>query len=351
MRPDKSLWRRILAYDETRAVTDCIDNKSDVLVWGALGFLGQHLVQQLLERGANVSVLCRPRMLYPAPSWAQQVAWYELNGRNDEVTLRAAVASASIIYNLAGSSGAVASNLNPMESLQANCAAQLKFLSACEQAGNRPHVIFASSWLVYDIQESGAVSETHPVAPRSMYAAHKLCIESYLRIFQLRNKIDYTICRISNPYGCDPGKPTKGYKILNSFVNSALAGSPICLFGDGRQLRDFVYIADLTEGFLLCGRPLARNEVFNLSHGTSYSLEEAVRLIMEMAGQTTVKFEPWPAEYYAVEPGSYVADVEKARTLLGFQARTVLREGLEQTVRQFRANDSGRFAMRAGSPA
>ena len=332
-------------------MTDCIDNQSDVLVWGALGFLGQHLVHQLLDCGANVSVLCRPRALYPTPSWAEQVTWYELNGRNDDAVLRAAVSSASVIYNLAGSSGAVASNLNPLESLQANCAAQLRFLAACEQAGHRPHVIFASSWLVYDIQGSGAVSENHPVAPRSMYAAHKLCIENYLRIFQLRDKIDYTICRISNPYGCDPGKPTKGYKILNSFLNSTLAGSPICLFGDGRQLRDFLYIADLTEAFLSCGSPLARNEVFNLSHGTSYSLEEALRLIMEMAGQTTVTFEPWPAEYRAVEPGSYVADVEKARAQLGFQAKTGLREGLEKTVRQLRANDSGRFAMRAGSPA
>jgi UDP-glucose 4-epimerase len=329
-------------------MTNSVHRGSNVLVWGALGFLGQHLVAELLQQGAKVSVLCRPRHLYHAPPWAEQVTWYELNGVDDEITLLSAVSSAELIYNFAGASGAAASNLDPRHSLWSNCAAQLAFLDACEKAGHRPHVVFASSWLVYDVRGSNPIPESHPVAPRSIYAAHKLCIENYLRIFQLRGKITYTVYRISNPYGCDPGKPTKAYKILNAFVRNALSGTPISLFGDGRQLRDFIYISDLTEAFLLSALPEARNETFNISHGISHSLIEAVETIVEIVGRTPVIYKPWPREYQAVEPGSYIADISKAKIRLGFAPKTDLRRGLGETVLQLRSGNSSGLVLRAG---
>lgn len=328
---------------------DPAHQRSNVLVWGALGFLGQHLVEALLNEGANVSVLCRPRHLYPSPKWGNGVTWHELDGKQDERTLLAAVSSADLIYNLAGASGAVASNLDPMHSLNANCGVQLAFLRACEDAGHCPHVVFASSWLVYDIRGDQPVNEEHPVAPRSMYGAHKLCIENYLRIFQLRNKITYTVCRISNPYGCDPGKPTKGYKLLNTFVQDALTDTPICLFGEGVQLRDFIYISDLTQAFLLCGLAGARNESFNISSGTSHSLLEAVETIGDIIGRTPVIRKPWPDEYLAAEPGSYIADISKARTRLGFAPAFRLRAGLEKTIQDFRNKAADERALRAGA--
>ena len=334
------------------AVTDSIYSGSNVLVWGPLGFLGHHLVTELLKKGANVSVLSRARHLYPAPPWANQVSWYELNGLDDRVTLLSAVSSAIIIYNFAGASGAVASNSDPVQSLNANCTAQLAFLMACEQAAHRPQVVFASSWLVYDHSGSEPVPETHMLAPRSMYAAHKLCVENYLRIYQLRDKITYTVCRISNPYGFDPSKATKAYKVLNSFAQSAVSGDPIRIFGDGRQLRDFIYISDLIEALLLCGfLAEARNDVFNIGYGGSHTMLEAVEIISELAGPAPVSFHPWPDEYRTVEPGSYVADISKANLRLGLTPKTDLRTGLEQTIRHLKAvqmSDAG-LALHAGA--
>lgn len=330
---------------------DSVYRGSNVLVWGALGFLGQHVVEALLARGANVSVLCRPRHLYQQPWWAERVKWHELSGPADSKTLTSAISSAELIYNFAGASGAVRSNLDPAYSLNANCSAQLEFLAACAEAGHCPHVVFASSWLVYDIRDNAPVKEDHPVAPRSMYGAHKLCIENYLRIFQLRNKITYTICRISNPYGRDPSRPTNAYKILNSFVQSVIAGTPIHLFGDGSQLRDFLYISDLTEALLLCGQPQARNEVFNISLGVSYSLRQAVETLAELAGRTQVIHMPWPEEYEAAEPGSYLADVGKAREHLHFSPSTSLRQGLAKTMLHFRSHHVGGLVSAAGASA
>ncbi len=319
-----------------------------MLVWGALGFLGRHLVEALLGEGAEVSVLCRSRRRYETPSWADEVTWYELQGFRDEDTILSAVASSELIYNFAGSSGAVASNINPRGSMDANCGAQLDFLKACECAGNRPHVVFASSWLIYDLTGTERVTETQGVAPRSMYAAHKLCVENYLRIANLRRVIDYTIFRISNPYGIDYSAAGRGYKVLNSFIRNALSGVPIQIYGDGCQLRDFLHISDLIEAFLLCASPVARNETFNISYGTSYSLIEAVNIIREMVGTTSVIHRPWPAEYSAIEPGDYVADVTKAKTMLNFMPRISLRHGLKQTIEESTADKSVSRSARAG---
>jgi UDP-glucose 4-epimerase len=308
-------------------------------------------VERLLEHGADVSVLCRSRHLYDDPAWAGQVTWYELDGLSDNESMISAVSSAGLIYDLAGASGAVASNLDAAHNLNANCAVQLAFLRACEIAGHRPHVVFASSWLVYDLQGTKPVAEDRLPGPRSMYAAHKLCVENYLRISALRGKITYTVCRISNPYGSDRGKPTKAYKILNTFVQNAMSGSPICLFGDGSQLRDFIYISDLTDAFLLCGLPEAQNEIFNISLGVSHSMREAVEAVTELVGRTQILYRPWPAEYEAAEPGSYVADITKASSRLGFAPKIELRRGLEETIRQLRIYAPERPPLRASAHA
>ncbi len=311
-----------------------------VLVWGGLGFMGQHLTAELLRRGAAVSILCRSRRLYPTPEWAAQVGWFELEeGKDRQETLAAAVASAAVIFDFAGSSGAVASNRQPLASLDANCRSQLELLQACGQAGHRPHIVFPSSWLVYGETGSKAITETHPVAPRSVYAAHKLCVEHYLRVFAQDARITYTVCRISNPYGYDPSRCSTSYKLLNAFIQRALAGQPLPLFGDGSQLRDFIYISDVVDALLRCGfSPPARNEVFNISSGKSYSLREAVEMISRRVEGVAVTYEAWPAEYKAVESGDYLADISKARNKLGFAPTYDLPAGLERTLEQYWAH-------------
>jgi len=322
-------------------------SKKSVLVWGGLGFLGQPLVSKLLEGGMEVSVLCRSRKLYPAPVWASRVRWFELDGADPggNSVLFEAVSSASIIYDFAGSSGAAASNRQPSLSLDENCRTQLAFLAACEKAGHCPHVVFPSSWLVYASGQPGPggeagpkdpVDETCSLGPLSMYAAHRLCIEHYLKIYAARGWITYTICRISNPYGFDPAPTARGYKVLNTFIQRALAGKPIEIFGDGRQLRDFIYISDVARALFHCGLvPEARNEVMNISSGNSHALVEAVETLIDLIGPSPVMFRPWPDEYRSVEPGDYRADISKARRLLGFHPEYDLKSGLRETIRDY----------------
>ena len=133
--------------------------------------------------------------------------------RQADQVLRQAVRSAPLIFDLAGSSGAVSSNASPVGSLDRNCRDQLHFLLACKQARHRPHVVFASSRLVYGAPRVSSVAEDHPVAPQSFYAAHKLCVERYLQVYAGLGEVRYSICRISNAYGPDAARPGSGYRI------------------------------------------------------------------------------------------------------------------------------------------
>jgi UDP-glucose 4-epimerase len=318
------------------------DRKSPVLVWGGLGFLGQHLVTRLLREGFEVSILCRSKGLYGTPAWAGKVRCFEIdNGASLDSNLLAAVSGASIIYNFAGWSGAAASNRDPLRSLDENCRMQLAFLTACQKAGHQPHIVFPSSWLVYARGAKEPLDEDHPTSPLSMYAAHKLCIESYLRIFEVQEHISYTVCRISNPYGFDQAQTGRGYKILNSFIQLALARKPIRIFGDGRQLRDFIYIDDVIQALLLCGvRKEARGQVFNISSGQSYSLIYAVETVIEILGPSPIVFESWPEDYRTAEPGDYVANITRARTRLGFHPEYDLGHGLRRTIYDYRGESA-----------
>ena len=310
--------------------------RGSVLIWGALGFIGFHLTEALIAAGFDVSVLCRSKGSYPEPRWRSQVHWHELDSARADKVLDEAVASSSIIFDLAGSSGAAASNANPIESLEKNCHAQLEFLQACRRAKHKPHVVFSSSRLVYGETPKSFVSEDHPVSPRSVYAAHKLCIEQYLQVYTSLGAISHTVCRISNAYGPDPGRAGQGYKILNSFITKCLAGLPITLFGSGRQVRDFIYIHDLTDVLIRCGiMPNARNQIFNIGSGKGCRLVDAANLIRTATGGPPLIFEPWPKEYLAVESGDYISDIGKTSRLLGFAPKYSMSEGILDTVRAY----------------
>jgi UDP-glucose 4-epimerase len=309
------------------------------LVWGARGFIGTHLVAALLERREHVRILSRSAA-GTDPAWEQQVEWVQFDPGEPATAFERAVDGAQVIFNLAGSSGAVASNASPIDSLDSNCRLQLEFLDACARRRATPHVVFASSRLVYAQGGLEPVTEQHPLAPRSMYGAHKLCVEHYHRIYAERDAITCTICRISNPYGLDESAPGRGYGFINTMIQRALAGQPLVLFGSGAQLRDYLFVDDLVAMLRLCAeRTEAINATFNVALGRSLPMRDAALLMCERLGGGPIEFRPWPREYQLVESGDFVADTTTLRARLGDVPQYSVDRGLaeirERAARRF----------------
>lgn len=281
----------------------------------------------LLAAGWRVRVLARPRSVHSHSN--EEVECVELPDGDRRRAFDRALDGVDAVFNLAGSSGAVSSNRNPIESLESNCRVQLEFLAGCERAASAPHVIFASTRLVYGPSGRRPVDESWPLEPRSMYAAHKLCVEHYHQIASRRQAITYTVCRISNPYGEDRSASSKGYGFVNAMIDRAAAGGSITLFGDGRQLRDYIHVDDLTAMLRLCAeRVEARNTVLNIGFGSSIALCDAAEDIHRTFGGGPITFCPWPDEYDAVEVGDFVMNTSRAQTVLNYLPQYDFRTGL-----------------------
>ncbi len=318
---------RRLASCSTAVASTLPEQLPRALVWGGAGFIGSHLVSRLLTLPCQVTVLVRRGTSCPF-AWRPAVCWQELPSHRDRAVYREAAASADVIFNLAGSSGAVASNEDIAGSLEANGRAQVEFLEACRETRCQPHVVLASSWLVYGRTGDGPTDERHPVNPRSAYAIHKYSAERYHAIFADRGALTFTVCRISNPYGWDHAAERKRHGVLNTFITRAVRGLPLTIFGDGSQLRDYLHVSNLVDALVRCGfNSAARNQVFNIGRGVSVSLRDAARTLEELAG-VQVSCQPWPDEYAHVESGDYVADVRLVRDRLGFTCAHDLRSGL-----------------------
>jgi UDP-glucose 4-epimerase len=302
--------------------------------------MGRHLVGRLLELGSTVSILTRPRSRYKPAPWdspplSERITRFEVGEGDHETVFRQALESAGVVFNLAGSNGAVRSNQEPQNSADENARIQVEFLRACAGSGRCPHVVFTSSRLVYGRARKLPVAEDHPLGPLSFYAANKLCCEDYHRAFAASNAITFTICRISNAFGPDPEFERKDHGIINVFVEKSLAGQPLHLFGDGSQLRDYIYVDDLVEALLLCGgHPAARNATFNLGSGEGIRLRDAAEEIQRACGGPGIEFQPWPSDFAKVETGDYVSEILKIRSLLGFSPVYSFQSGLAEYLRR-----------------
>lgn len=318
-----------------------------VLIWGGTGFIGASLVNFLLRQNANITILTRGDAAH-LPAGVRKVSLGFDRSSEARCIMRRAIEDADVIYNLAGSSGAVASNQNPVANLEANCTWQLELLEACREAGHCPHVVFASSRLVYGKPRSLPVDESHVLEPESVYAVHKFAGEQYHRIYAQSGAITYTICRISVAYGRDPGVGTKNHGFLNVLLENAVNGKQLEVFGSGEQLRDYIHVSDLAKALALCGTsPNARNETFNVGSGAGIRIADAARMIGELANVPVV-YLTWPEEYRQVETGDFVSDISRLKQKTGFEPAKDFLRGITEEISTLSAALSFTGAVRPG---
>lgn len=320
---------------DTGALRDFYRNRP-VLVTGANGFLGVNAVHALEALGARVTVLVRQERVR-AQGFSGRVIQGDL--RFGE-TVRTAVAGQSIVFDFAGVSGAVASNQDPDGFLDRECGPHLQLIKACAEATPSPVVTFCSSRLVYGRPRYLPVDENHPLCPQSMYAVHKITIEHYLHVFATTHGLRFVVLRVSNPYGPYQPRDPRNYGVINRFIRDAADGRPIRVFGEGRQKRDYIHVADVVTAFLAAAMTDAcHGHVFNFGGRRAVSIAEAAHTIARLAGGTPVCFEPWPGEYQSVETGDYQSDLRKIDRYIALPPPVPLEDGLRQTLFYYRNSE------------
>lgn len=306
-----------------------------VVIVGADGFIGRATARALASLDAEVTLLTRRPASAASPAMRHVVGDIA-----DPAVARGAVAGQSVVFDLIGATSAVLANRDPGISLAQECMPHLNLLAACAEAREPPLVVFPSSRLVYGTPAYLPVDEAHPTAPLTIYGVHKLTVEGYLSVYARTRGVPYVAFRISNPYGPHRAASDKGYGVVNRFIALAARGETIRIFGDGSQMRDYVFAADMVEMVLRAtATSSCYGQVFNLGGEEPVSLRRVVELIADAAGGSAVEFVPWPPEYRAVETGTYIGSLAKLARHIEMPAFTPIADGLRRSLAAYRLGE------------
>ncbi|WP_263146847.1 NAD-dependent epimerase/dehydratase family protein [Pseudomonas sp. RIT-PI-AD] len=258
-----------------------------ILITGGAGFIGSHLADALLAGGLRVRVLDNlstgRRGNLPLDDPRVELIEGDIA---DAALVARAVEGCRAVAHLAAVASVQASVDDPVATHQSNFIGTLNLCEAMRQAGVR-RVLFASSAAVYGQNGEGlAVDEDTPKAPLTPYAADKLASEHYLDFYRRQHGLEPAIFRFFNIFGPrqDPSSPYSG--VISIFAERALAGTPISIFGDGEQTRDFVYIGDLVDVLrqaLL--NPRVEPGAVNVGLNRSISLNQLLEAVKDVLGE------------------------------------------------------------------
>ena len=316
-------------------------NRSNVVVTGGAGFIGSELVRQLAARGERVTVvdnLVNGKRENIVDVLSPQVQLMVTDIRDLEV-LTPLLLEAKTVYHLA-CLGVRHSVHSPHENHEVNATASLQLLSAARHA-DVPRFVYVSSSEVYGgVRWAPTIrweqmTEDHPAFPCTVYGGSKLAGECYARAFYRTYGYPTVVVRPFNTYGPRSHHEGDSGEVIPKFLLRCLAGRPMVVFGDGTQSRDFTYVSDTAYGILLAGEhPSAVGETINIGSGSEVTVNDLVKRVALEVGRLDAT-----VEYDRPRPGDVsrlVADVARARTLLGYEPKVSLSEGLQHLLQWYR---------------
>lgn len=304
-----------------------------VLVTGGAGFIGSHLVRQLLQADNQVFVLdnVSSGAWQQLPANGNSCTCWQLDVRDVFAKERIQQENFDVIVHLAAQTMVDSSIKDPIFDASENIMGTLNVLEAARQCGAR--VIFASTAAAYGdvVEDDLPVLESHEFSPQSFYGLTKVGVEKYLELYHRHYGLDYVICRFANVYGERQGDTGEG-GVISIFAKRIAAGKDITIYGDGTQTRDFVYAGDIARGICKAMTTKNVNTVYNLSTQTETSLLDLVQIMGKVSGCNIVpKFGP-------VREGDIYRSMlsnQKAKEGLGWEPQVSLTDGLRRTMAYF----------------
>lgn len=308
------------------------------LVTGGAGFIGSHLARALVARGETVRILddfSTGRREHLAPI-ADAVEIYE-GSITDPIIVQTAMQGVTYVLHHAAQASVPQSINDPIHTHTVNATGTLTLLQAAHRSGVK-RFIYAGSSSAYGDEPTDCKHEGLPPHPLSPYAASKLAGELYCQAFAEAYGLETVILRYFNVFG-ERQDPTSAYSaVIPRFITQLLDDARPVIYGDGLQSRDFIYVQNVVNANLLaCAAPPEKvaGQVFNIASGERINLLGLVELLNQMLGTTqTPQFMPKRAGDIRFSH----ADIDKARTLLGYEPLIGFEEGLRRTLEWFKDN-------------
>src|SRR5919106_1279710 len=307
------------------------------MITGGLGFIGSNLARRLAELGADILLVDSL-----IPEYGGNL--FNIDGIEDRVyvnvadvrqqtTMNYLVRDQDVIFNLAGQVSHIDSMQDPYTDLEINCRAQLSLLEACRRYNPGVKVVYAGTRQVYGRPEALPVTEEHLVRPTDVNGINKAAGEYYHLVYNNVFKVRSCSLRLTNTYGPRQLLKHNRQGFIGWFIRLAIEDREIEIYGDGSQVRDFVFVDDAVDAFLRAGASDAGNgQVFNVGGLEPMAHRDLVALLIRTAGTGRYRFVDWPPDKKAIDIGSFYADSTLIGRVLGWKPTTPMSAGLERTV-------------------
>lgn len=314
-------------------------NDKKILVTGATGFIGSWLTEELVKRNSNVTVFVKkddPLREDAIKHLAEKIKIVYGDIRNKS-PVEVAVKDQEIIFHLAAFSQVINSMLNPVETVEVNTIGTMNFLEAVRKSNLDQTFVFASTDKVYGEPQYLPIDEKHPLSAKSPYDASKLAADRLTFSYFVSYGIKASISRWSNTIG---GRDANHLRALPDFIISLLNNKSPTIRGDGKHVRDYMYVTDSTNGIMLLAEKinLTKGESFNFGTERPTSVMELADLViktmnLENKFKPVILNNPTPGEI-----NKQFLSAKKATEILKWKPEISLEEGVKRTIEWYSQN-------------
>lgn len=314
--------------------------EKSVLITGGLGFIGSNLARRLADLGAHITLVDSLIPEYGGNLF--NIAGIEdrvrvnISDVRDEHSMKYLVQGQDYLFNLAGQTSHMDSMQDPETDLEINCRAQLSILESCRKYNPDIKIVFASTRQIYGRPSYLPVDEKHLLCPTDVNGINKMAGEWYHILYNNVYGIRACALRLTNTIGPRMRIRDARQTFLGIWIRLVIENKPFEVWGGG-QLRDFSYVEDAVDAFLLAATDdRANGKVFNLGGDCVISLEDLAALLIEVNGGGEYRIREFPSDRKRIDIGDFYADDSLIRSALGWTPKTSLREALRFTLEYYK---------------
>jgi UDP-glucose 4-epimerase len=311
---------------------------ANCLVFGGHGFIGTHLVARLLSDGHDVKtfdISTKKQQLPPVEPEVDNNPEIITGDFLEYDAVNTAMKNIDYVFHYITLTYPKTSINDPSKETK-NLMGTVNILEAAKENEIKKIIYPSSGGTIYGSPEELPVPETHPLRPTTPYAITKTTVESLLGFYHEQYDLGYTVLRISNPFG--PGQNSNsGFGVIAVFFDKIKNSHAPVIYGDGSNIRDYIFISDVIEANVLAISSAPDDKVFNVGSGVGFSLIQLIELMSEVTGiEVSPRFEPAGKHYIS----QVYLDITRIREKLGWEPKIGLKTGLEKMWSWVKDNES-----------
>jgi len=318
-----------------------------ILITGGRGYIGSALAQELSEIKCKL-ILADQSLDEKWKPEAEKADVLLLHGDVSLIeTWETALPGVDYVFHLAAREYYYRSGYDPQSDLKYNALPIQHLLEVCRRQNLRPKIVFASSANLYGVVDTLPVNEDSRDNPLTLWAIHKLMAEHYFRVYAQKFDIRSTTLRLANVYGPTPRLSAMNRVVINKVICQALAGKALLTYANHHCVRDYVFLQDVLEAFLLAGSACNSREslIYLIGSGQGKTMEDVWHLIadrvrLHYGKDIPVQFDP-SVKIEPLEMRNFVADTRRFQTVAGWKPSVGIVQGIDTTIKTFLSEQGG----------